>query len=93
MGLDTVEIVMEVENTFGIQIPDRDAEKILKVGDFHNYVWEHVKGTKTTIGKTEIRLTRKEVEFIISNIIAEKAGLKLYEVTPEKYIHNDLGID
>ncbi len=233
MGLDSAEIVMEVENSFGIRIPDREAEKILTVGDFHNLVWEYVKDRKsikcksqslfyklrksltdtvqipkekinpattltdiipkdnrrklwfqlssdnqlefpglvltsrysiilTTIGfisilgglstslilinffditkwsliiplagivltiliskllnsqRTEFEqndlreftnkvlklnyatlsldggLNRKEVEMIITNIIADKAGLELDEVTPEKKIHHDLGID
>lgn len=44
MGLDSVEILMEVENTFGIKIPDREAEQILTVGDFHNAVWRHLEG-------------------------------------------------
>lgn len=39
MGLDSVEIVMEVEDRFGITIPDKQAEQIRTVGDFHNCVW------------------------------------------------------
>lgn len=42
MGLDSVEILMKVEDTFGIKIPDQEAEKILTVGDFHNSVWRHL---------------------------------------------------
>jgi len=33
MGLDSVEIIMEIEQTFGIAIPDAEAEKIITVGD------------------------------------------------------------
>ena len=32
-SLDTVELVMAFEETFGIEIPDEDAEKIVKVKD------------------------------------------------------------
>ena len=32
-SLDTVELVMEFEKAFNIQIPDEDAEKISTVGD------------------------------------------------------------
>ncbi len=53
MGLDSVEIVMEVENTFGIRIPDKDVEKILTVGDFHNLVWEYVKDSKSAKCKSQ----------------------------------------
>ena len=31
MGLDSVELVMEIENYFGIRIPDSEAEKIYTI--------------------------------------------------------------
>ncbi len=37
-SLDTVELVMEFEKAFNIQIPDEDAEKISKVGDVITYL-------------------------------------------------------
>lgn len=37
-SLDTVELVMEFEKAFNIQIPDEDAEKIASVGDVVNYL-------------------------------------------------------
>lgn len=37
-SLDTVELIMEFENRFNIQIPDEDQEKIATVGDAINYV-------------------------------------------------------
>lgn len=40
-SLDTVELIMEFENQFGIQIPDEDAEKIATVGDAIKYIEEH----------------------------------------------------
>lgn len=42
-SLDTVELVMEFEKAFNIQIPDEDAEKIAKVGDAVNYLKGKVK--------------------------------------------------
>lgn len=44
MGLDSVELLMEVEIAFNIRIPDEEAEKIITVGDFHNAVWRHLEG-------------------------------------------------
>jgi acyl carrier protein len=37
-SLDTVELVMEFEKAFGLQIPDEDAEKIGTVGDAVKYI-------------------------------------------------------
>lgn len=37
-SLDTVELVMEFEDEFDINIPDEDAEKIQTVGDAINYI-------------------------------------------------------
>ena len=40
-SLDTVELVMEFEEEFDINIPDEDAEKIQTVGDAIRYVQEN----------------------------------------------------
>ncbi|MDH3252001.1 MAG: acyl carrier protein [Ignavibacteria bacterium] len=37
-SLDTVELVMEFEKAFNLQIPDEDAEKIATVGDAIRYI-------------------------------------------------------
>ena len=37
-SLDTVELVMEFEDAFEINIPDEDAEKIQSVGDAIKYI-------------------------------------------------------
>ena len=37
-SLDTVELVMALEEEFSVEIPDEDAEKIGSVGDAINYI-------------------------------------------------------
>lgn len=37
-SLDTVELVMALEEEFGIEIPDEDAEKMATVGDAVRYI-------------------------------------------------------
>jgi acyl carrier protein len=37
-SLDTVELIMELENEFGVQIPDEDAEKIGTVQQAVDYI-------------------------------------------------------
>ena len=40
-SLDTVELVMAFEESFGIEIPDEDAEKIATVKDAVDYIQKH----------------------------------------------------
>lgn len=42
-SLDTVELVMALEENFGMEIPDEDAEKIKTIGDTITYVMAHGK--------------------------------------------------
>ena len=37
-SLDTVELIMEMEEEFGIEIPDEEAEKLATVGDAVSYI-------------------------------------------------------
>ena len=45
-SLDTVELVMALEEEFGIEIPDEDAEKMTNVGEAIRYIEE--KATKAS---------------------------------------------
>ena len=40
-SLDIVELVMALEEEFGLDIPDEDAEKMKTVGDAMNYLKAH----------------------------------------------------
>ncbi len=42
-SLDTVELIMEFEKEFGINIPDDQAEKIATVGDAISYIENNAK--------------------------------------------------
>jgi acyl carrier protein len=42
-SLDTVELVMALEESFGIEIPDEDAESIRTVNDAMDYIEKHAK--------------------------------------------------
>jgi acyl carrier protein len=45
-SLDQVELVMALEEAFGVEIPDEDAEKIRTVQDAIDYVDKHAKVNK-----------------------------------------------
>lgn len=42
-SLDTVELVMALEEEFTIEVPDEEAEKLQSVGDVIKYIEEHAK--------------------------------------------------
>lgn len=43
-SLDTVELVMALEDEFGLNIPDDQAEKLTTVGKAIDYILAHAKG-------------------------------------------------
>ncbi|MBI4436789.1 MAG: acyl carrier protein [Candidatus Omnitrophica bacterium] len=43
-SLDTVELVMALEEEFGVEIPDEDAEKIITVEDAIKYIEKKTTG-------------------------------------------------
>ena len=45
-SLDTVELVMALEEEFHLEISDEDAEKISTVGDAIKYIESHLKDAK-----------------------------------------------
>jgi acyl carrier protein len=45
-SLDRVELVMALEETFGVEIPDQDAEKISTVQDAVDYIQKNAKSVK-----------------------------------------------
>lgn len=45
-SLDTVELVMELEDEFDLTIPDEEAEKLKTVGEAIDYIKKHLEGKK-----------------------------------------------
>lgn len=41
-SLDAIDIVMSVEDTFKVEVPDEIIEKIETVGDIVNYIKDHI---------------------------------------------------
>ncbi|MBL7185657.1 MAG: hypothetical protein ISS70_04975 [Phycisphaerae bacterium] len=67
MGLDSVELLLEVEATFNIDIPDEEAAGIVTIGELHKSILEKMRGrnTKTSCGsqKAFYRLRRTLMDF------------------------------
>ncbi|HKO89408.1 MAG TPA: hypothetical protein VJU83_12945 [Burkholderiales bacterium] len=87
MGLDTVELVLAVEDIFQIDIPNTAAEQLDTVGKLHAFVVAELQ-----------RLDRPNVHPAIvfdelRTIICYQLGVKPEEVVPDARFVQDLGAD
>ncbi len=84
MGLDTVEIVMDVEDTFDIRIDDDVAQSIETVGELYDYIVEHTATART--GKCLTAAAFYEVRAGLTSCdISDRFGpsTKLAEIFPK----------
>jgi len=79
MGLDSVELVVSVEDKFGIRIPDAECEKISTVQDFANSVYKRISIEPTKKCLTQIVFYRIRTAF-------QKLNLSNDEIKPETHI-------
>jgi acyl carrier protein len=87
MGLDTVELVMAVEEEFGIQIPDAAAEKMFTVGDLHAFLISELRRLERHDSNGSRIFER------LREIICHQLGVKPAVVVPEASFIKDLGAD
>jgi acyl carrier protein len=86
MGLDTVEIVMAIEDEFQIEISDNDAEKMFTPGDIHEFVLRTLKARGETVDADAAWLR-------VHKILVDQLGLKSGRVTKTTRIIEELGAD
>ena len=86
MGLDTVELVIDIEKAFCIEIPDDDAEKLGVVGDLARYVSEMTQGTSTEC--TFEQALRAIIDLLISDY-----GIPVGKANSISHVVFDLGLD
>ena len=87
MGLDSVELVIAVEEHFGITIPDKDASTLVTVGKLHNWVVKELhRLNRSSVAETGVFGELRQ-------LISDELG-----VVPERIVHEarfvqDLQID
>jgi hypothetical protein len=87
VGLDTVELVMAIEDGFGIEIPDEKAAAIFTVGDMHAYlVLELARLGRFELGEQEIYVRMRD-------LICLQTGVRPSAVVPEARFVQDLRLD
>lgn len=63
-SLDAIDIVMSVEDTFKVEVPDEIIEKIETVGDIVNYIEDHIRFAFFTICQFLSKIAAKSVDFL-----------------------------
>ena len=86
MGLDTVELVMAIEDEFGIQIQNQDAARLGIIGDLYDHVIQILKQR----GETPDEIKNWE-RFIA--VVVQQTGVKPDKVERSTRIVEDLKLD
>ncbi len=83
MGLDSVELLVEIEKEFGIEISDLEAENIYTIGDFYEVI----------LKKDSEEKNIEDVLQRLKTLISNKLGMDIKKLKLEMSIVNDLGLD
>jgi hypothetical protein len=89
MGLDLVEMVMELEKEFELDMPDEDLRPMRTVGDFYLYVERRLAdaGRLTATGRFEGELWSRYLA-----VVERETGVPKVRLRPEAEFYRDLGV-
>jgi acyl carrier protein len=87
MGLDTVELVMAVEQWFEISIPDAVAETLFTVGDLHGFIISEL-SRSGRFGGDSSRVYEQ-----LRDSIVRQLGVSADQVVPTARFDQDLRAD
>lgn len=90
--MDSVELLMEIEDYFQIAITNVDAENIETVGDFQLCILAKLRGKKS-IHSSIPYYEPDDIYEILKKIISQKLGVSLARITLSASIAKDLSID
>lgn len=86
MGLDSVELVMEFEDEFELQIPDEVAERMRTIGDVVSYI-----GMRSSCLDDDARMT--DIRSRVCWIVAEQMGVPIEGLFDKTRFVEDLHVD
>jgi len=92
MGLDSVELVISIEEAFSISIPDEKASKVVTMDDLLDLVWRTIQETHGDLGDTEIKWDKEQVWETLRLEVSRQLGIKTEKITPEARLIADLGM-
>ncbi len=80
MGLDTLELLLETEERFGVSIPDKEASEIRTVGDLHEAVLR-----KLSVRNSQRCLTAMAF-YRLRRALVELLGVRREQVRPDRSV-------
>ena len=86
MGLDTVELVMAIEEEFSIEIPNSHAADLGVLGEMHAYILKALWQRGETPDESEVWEKLKA-------IVIDQLGVSPLDVVPSAHVVRDLGAD
>ena len=88
MGLDTMEMLLSVEDTFDMEMPEKDAQALRTVGDIIRYVQIHISS-----GGGRAIWSDQEIDSKIRSIISQNQGIPIDRLKDEARLVEDLGME
>jgi len=86
MGMELVELALEVEERFGIQITDEQAQRVITVGELCELV-------VALRAQRDNPIDHDEAMAAIRNILIEDHGVSASDVAPNAELARDLRMD
>jgi acyl carrier protein len=86
MGLDTVELVMAIEEEFSIEIASADAANLGVLGEMHAYILQALRKRGEAPDESELWERLKA-------IVVDQLGVLSEDVVPSAHVVRDLGAD
>ena len=89
MGLDSVELILRIEEEFDVEIADDEASAIVTVGDLYKCLvkkWD-------AKSKSARRSAREPTWQTLCDVIVDEQGVQPERITPNAEIVKGLGID
>jgi acyl carrier protein len=93
MGLESVEIILSVEEVFDLEIPDEDVEKFETVGDMYLYLLKRLNIPLYDTETGTASWQREQVWQKLRDIFVRCLEIKPEKVTLTARLVHDLGID
>lgn len=87
MGLDTVELILAVEEEFKIKVPNEVAAQLFTVGDLHEFVVAEI------VRCRQVQVDRDAIYDVLRDLICSQLGVTSDAVVPIAHFVRDLRVD